>query len=111
MFVVLIKKISFVDATPSAVASFSDARCTAGGVCPNDSLVFTCGVNNAYALRILLPSGIQEIISLGDSANNVVLSVGFTADTLVITQVDDSTRNISLTLSIDLSVEWWSDHM
>ena len=29
----------------SAVASFSDARYTVGGVCPNDPLIFTCEVN------------------------------------------------------------------
>ena len=83
------------------MASFSDARCTAGGVCPNDPLVFTCEVNDAPMLRIILPTGEQEGISIGDSANNVALPAGFTADSLVITPLDISTRNISLTLSIE----------
>ena len=70
------------------MASFSDARCTAGGVCPNDPLVFTCEVNDAYFLRVILPSGEQEYVSTGDSADNVVLPAGFTADSLVIHKID-----------------------
>ena len=93
--------IPHADATPSAVASFSDARCTAGGVCPNDPLVFTCEVNDAALLRVTLPTGEHESVSFGDSANDLVLPAGFTADSLVITPVGDFTRNISLTLSIE----------
>ena len=88
-------------ATPSAVASFSDARCTAGGVCPNDPLIFTCEVNDAQLLRVIYPTGDQEYISIGDTTSHISLPAGFTADSLVITPVDDSTRNISLTLSIE----------
>ena len=55
------------------MASFSNARCTAGGVCPNDPLVFTCEVNGAPVQQIILPSGEQEVISIGDRASHVVL--------------------------------------
>ena len=72
-------------ATPSAVASFGDARCTAGGVCPNDPLVFTCEVNNTYVLRVVLPTGYHEYISVGDTTSGVSLPDGFTADSLLIT--------------------------
>ena len=83
------------------MASFSDARCTAGGVCRNDPLVFACEVNDAIGLRVILPSGEQEYISVGDKTSNIVLPAGFTADTLFITPVDTFTRNFSLTLSIE----------
>ena len=87
-------------ATPSAVASFSDARCTAGGLCPNDPLVFTCEVNNTFILRVVLPSGDQEVVSLGDTTSDISLPDGFTAVSLVITPTDNFTRNFSLTFSI-----------
>ena len=93
--------MSFAEATSSAVASFSDARCTAGGVCPNDPLVFTCEFNNVYILRVILPTGQQEIISLGDTAHGISLPAGFTADSLVISAGDDFSRNFFLTLSIE----------
>ena len=93
--------ISCTDAAPSVVASFHDVRCTAGGVCPNDPLVFTCEVNDSILLRILLPNGGQEVVSIGDTASDVSLPAGFTADLLVITETDELTRNISLTLSIE----------
>ena len=70
-------------------------------MCLNDPLVFTCEVNDAQLLRVILPTGEHKPVSIGDSANNVDLCAGFTADSLVITPVDDSTRNISLTLSIE----------
>ena len=83
------------------MASFSDARCTTCGLCPNDPLVFTCEVNDAQLLRVILPTGYQEYISIGDTTSDISLPAGFAADSLVITPVDDSTRNISLTLSIE----------
>ena len=98
MSVVHIIYISFADATPSAVASFSDARCTASGVCPNDPLIFTCEVS---VMRVILPTGEHENISIGDRASDVSLPAGFTAVSLVITRIDTSTRNFSLTLSIE----------
>ena len=93
--------ISFEDATSSAVASFSDARCTTGGVCLNDPLVFTCGVKNTLVLRVVLPTGYREIAAIGDTANSVVLPAGFKADSLIITPIDIYTNNFTLTLSIE----------
>ena len=93
--------ISFEDATSSAVASFSDARCTAGGVCPNDPLVFTCGVKNTLVLQVALPTGYREHAAIGDTANSVVLPAGFKADSLIITPIDIYTNNFTLTLSIE----------
>ena len=69
-------------------------------MCPNDPLVFTCEVNEAAFLHVILPTGEHESVSIGDSVNDVVFSAGFTADSLVITSVDDFRRNISLTFSI-----------
>ena len=70
-------------------------------MCSNDPLVFTCELNEVVLLRVILPTDEQENTSIGDSANDVALPVGFTADSLVITAVDDATRNITLTLSIE----------
>ena len=92
--------IPFADATSSAVASFSDARCSADGVCPNDPLVFTCEVNDAVLLRVTLPTGERDFISLGDTAHDVRLPNGFTANSLVISEIDEISRNITLILSI-----------
>ena len=70
-------------------------------MCSNDPLVFTCELNEVALLQVILPTGEQENTSIGDSANDVALPVGFTADSLVITAVDDATRNITLTFSIE----------
>ena len=99
MSVVII--MPFAAATPSAVASFSDARCTAGGVCPNDPLIFTCEVNDAITLRVALPTGEQEVVSIGDIPSDLHLPAGFTVDTLFIAEMDILKRNFSLTLSIE----------
>ena len=71
------RETTFADATPSAVASFSDTRCTAGGVCPNDPLVFTCKVNESILLQVILPTGDQEVVSIGDTASDVALPAGY----------------------------------
>ena len=99
MSVVII--MPFAAATPSAVASFSDTRCTAGGVCPNDPLVFTCEVNDASSLRVILPTGEQDVVSVGNISLNLHLPAGFTIDNLFIAEMDTLKRNFSLTLSIE----------
>ena len=83
------------------MASFSDARCTACGVCPNDPRVFTCEVNDAVLLRVILPTGEQDFISLGDTVDVVSLPDGFS---LVISEIDEISRNITLILSIIVTV-------
>ena len=88
------------DATQSSVASFNDSRCSAEGVCSTDPLLFTCELKDVRLLRVILPTGDQEIISLGDSAADVMLPGGIQAVFLNISQIDDTIRNISLTLSI-----------
>ena len=91
---------NYADAIPSAVARFSDSRCTAGGVCPTDSLVFTCEVNEVLVLRLTLPTGDTDSVSFGDTEDDLNLPDGFTADSLVIMGTEESTRNFTLTLFI-----------
>ena len=83
------------------MAKFTNEACTSGGVEQSDPLLFTCKIYGAVLLRVVLPTGDQEIISLGDTAADVDLPTGFTAVSLDITEIDDSTRNFNLTLSID----------
>ena len=68
---------------------------------PSEPLLFTCEVNGAVLLRVTLPTGDQEIISVGDTPADVDLPAGFTAESLNIIEIDESTRNFNLTLSID----------
>ena len=81
------------------MASFTNEAC-ATGVNPTEPLLFTCEVNGAALLRLMLPTGEQEITSIGDTAADVILPTGFTAVSLDITEVDESTRNFNLTISI-----------
>ena len=85
----------------TAVANFLNEACTTGGVEPSDRLLFTCEVYGVVLLRVVLPTGDQEVISVGDTAADVDLPTGFTVESLNITEIDDSTRNFNLTLSID----------
>ena len=82
------------------MANFSDARCALGGVCPNDPLVFTCELHDVVLLMLTLPTGYIEIASLGDTADDVSLPDGFTAHSLVVEEIDLTSRNIALILSI-----------
>ena len=86
------------------MASFNDERCKNGCVYPTDPLLFTCELSNILGLRVILPNGFQEIISLGDTVDiskNVALPDGFIAMSLNIMSVKDKTEiNVSLTLSI-----------
>ena len=82
------------------MASFSDDSCEAGGVCLSDPLTFTCQINGAISLRVGLPNGHDEFVTLGNSPEDIDLPDGFTAVTLNITEIDSSTRDFVLTLSI-----------
>ena len=88
------------DAALQPIAYFNDSRCGTSGVCATDSLFFTCELYEVFFLRVVLPSGDQEHISVGDNTADVALPVGFTAVSLLILPIDVSSRNISLTLSI-----------
>ena len=85
----------------AAAAYFTNEACATGGVKPSDPLLFTCEIYGVVLLRVVLPTGDQEIISVGDTVTDVDLPIGFTAVSLDITVIDDSTRNFNLTLSID----------
>ena len=93
--------LQFTDVDLLAVAKFTDEECAAGGVKPSEPLQFTCKIYGVVLLRVVLPTGDQEIISVGDTAAAVALPAGFTAVSLDITEIDESTRNFNLTLSID----------
>ena len=67
---------------------------------PSDPLLFICEIYAAVLLRLVLPTGDQEIISIGDTAADIALPPGFTAVSLDVTEIDDFTRNFHLTLSI-----------
>ena len=82
------------------MASFTNEACVTDGVNPTDPLLFTCEVHGAILLRIVLPTGDQEIVSVGDTADDVSLPTGFTAVSLNITEIDESTRNFYISISI-----------
>jgi hypothetical protein len=85
----------------TSTAYFNNSRCAAGGVCATDPLLFTCQLNGVALLRVVLPTGYHESMSIGDTADDVVLPSGFTAELLNIYYDDkNSARNISLTLSV-----------
>ena len=83
------------------MANFINESCPAGGVKPFEVLLFSCEVKGAALLRVVLPAGDQEIISVGDTTADVALPAGFTAVSLNITEIDGFTRNFNLTFSID----------
>ena len=92
---------SCTDVTPSSVASFNDSRCAAGGVCSTDPLLFTCEVYDVTCIQLDLPNGHQtHYISFGDTAADIILPDGFMAVSLAIVEIDNYTRNFTLTLSI-----------
>ena len=83
------------------MAKFENTSCTTTGVEQSDRLLFTCTMYAAVLLRVVLPTGEQEIISSGDTVANVNLPPGFNVESLDITEIDDTRRNFNLTLSID----------
>ena len=82
------------------MAHFSNNTCTPDGANPADPLLFTCKVYEAVLLRVVLPTGDQEIISVGDTAADVALPTGLTAESLDIKEIDDFSRTFTLTLFI-----------
>ena len=68
---------------------------------PSEPLLFTFEVNGTALLRVVLPTSDQVIIPVGDSTADVTLPAGFTAVSLDIMEIDESTTNFKLTLSID----------
>ena len=84
-----------------SVANFSSEACTTGGVKPSEPLLFTCEVYGAVLLRVVLPTGDQEVVTVPDTTADVALPAGFTAVSLDIIEIDESTRNFHLILSID----------
>ena len=83
------------------MAGFRNEQCTNGGVEPTESLLFTCKLNGVVLLRVLLPNGYQELASIGDNAHAFTLPRGFTTMSLNITEIDESTRNISVSIFIE----------
>ena len=51
-------------------------------------------------LELVLPSGEQETITVGDEVDHIPLPAGFTAVSLDVTEIFGSIRNFVLTLSI-----------
>ena len=83
------------------MANFANEGCETGGVKSSQPLLFICEVYKVVLLRVTLPTGHQEIISVGDTATDVALPPGFTAESLDIKEIDESRRNFKLTLSIE----------
>ena len=83
------------------MAKFINVACSTDGVKPTDPLLFTCKIYGVSFLRVVLPTGDQEIITVGDTVDDVVLPTGFTAVSLVITEIEDFRSNFNITLSID----------
>ena len=57
------------------MANFSNEDCGTDGVKPFEPLLFTCEVNGVVLLRVVLPTGDQEMISVGDTAADVMLPI------------------------------------
>ena len=65
-----------------------------------DPLLFTCNLTNVVALQVTFPNGVQEIATVGSITNKLKIPVGFKAVSFNAFEIDQFTRNISLTLSI-----------
>ena len=59
-----------------------------------------CEVNEILSLRVTLPTGDTDTVTLGDTKDDLNLPNGFTVNSLVIGGTAVSTRNFTLTLSI-----------
>ena len=88
------------DAVSLSVASFNDTRCTVEDKCVYsiDPLFFTCELSDVIALRVVFSNDHNEVFSVGNITPD--LPAGIFIMSLIISQIDESTRNISLTLAI-----------
>ena len=59
-----------------------------------DPLLFTCNLTNVVALRVTFPNGERTV------GSDPKIPVGFKAVSFNVFKIDESTRNISLILSI-----------
>ena len=81
------------------MASFSDGRCEADGVCPNDPLLFTCELNEIIVLRLILPGHPPVAYVSGVDPDDVNLPAGIT---LLSPDIPSSAPgNFTLALSIE----------
>ena len=69
-------------------------------MCPTDSLLFTCELSEVALLRVVLPTGDQEVMSIGETISYIALPAGFNAVSLNIKEIDEITRTFSLKISI-----------
>ena len=91
------------DAVSLSMASFNDTRCTVEDKCVylTDPLFFTCELNNVIALRVVFSNDHKEVFSVGNAKpDSINLPDGIFVMSLIISEIDESARNISLTLSI-----------
>ena len=81
------------------MASFSDGRCEADGVCPNDPLLFTCELSEINVLRLILPGQSPVAYVAGVDPDTVNLHAGITVQSPDIP--DSAPGNFTLALSIE----------
>ena len=55
----------------------------------------TCEVYGAVLLRVVLPTGDQEVVAVPDTTADVALPAGFTAVSLNIIEIDESTKTLN----------------
>ena len=82
------------------MANFLNESRTTDGVNPTDPLFFTCEIYGTVLLRVKLPTGVQEVLSVGDAAADVSLQPDVTTVSLDMTKIEGSSRNIHVTLFI-----------
>ena len=85
------------------MASFNDSRCSTIGVCSSDPILFTCELKEVILLRVVLPTGDQEFISVGNIVSTIDLPAGFATVSLDMSEINECRRNISLTFSIAIA--------
>ena len=69
-------------------------------MCQADPLLFMCELKDVALLRVKLPTGELEHVSVGDTAADMALPAGYTAKVLNITEKEVQKRNIFLILLI-----------